>query len=123
MANIKGNSAAIYSPVGNQRLKNNTFGDYDNWEGQSFYIEDNNLYIEDNGYVTQHVKGANKNEIWLLSGQGKGELKISIYFVDYSGNAIYRSSEEFNSDDYTYISTYGVAPEKSNEILVQSKGN
>lgn len=122
MANIKGSSAAIYSPVGNEKLKNSDFNNYDSWNGESFYIENNNLYIRDNGYVTQKIKGANQNEIWTLSGRGKDNLKISVYFLDYDDNAIYRSSEQFNSTEYTYISTYGVAPKQSNVVFIKLEG-
>lgn len=123
MANIKGNSAAIYSPVGSQKLNNNNFSSYDSWNGESFYIEDNKVYIENNGYISQKITGANKNEIWLLSANGKGSFKISIRFIDYNGNAIYRSSEQFSLQDSAYFSTYGVAPAKTNGVLIQVEGS
>lgn len=123
MANIKGNSGAIYSPVGTQKLDNNNFNSYENWNGESFYIENNKLYIENNGYVSQKIIGANKNEIWLFSANGKGKFKTSLRFLDYSNNSIYNSSEDFKLDRKAYFSTYGVAPTKTNGVLVQIRGS
>ena len=123
MANIKGNSGAIYSPVGKQKLENNNFSNYEYWDGESFYVENNKLYIENDGYVSHKVIGANKNEIWLFSANGEGNFKISLRFLDYEDNSIYSSSEEFQLERNAYFSTYGVAPTKTNGVLIQIRGN
>ncbi len=123
MANIKGNSGAIYSPVGTQKLDNNDFSNYENWNGESFYIENGKLHIENEGYISQKVTGANKNEIWLFSANGKGDFKISLRFLDYNNNSIYNSSEDFKLNRKAYFSTYGVAPTKTNGVLVQIRGS
>ena len=119
MAHIGGKSAAIYSPVS----QSSSYIDLDNLDGESYYKEDNQLYIKDGGYISQNITGANNNEIWLLSADGKGNFKISLTFVDYNSNAIYTTSELCNNDRIRYFSTYGVAPKNANGVFIRIKGD
>lgn len=122
MGNIKGNTAAIYSPVSENSLGNSNFQNQNSWAGESFYINDEHLHIE-NGLVYQHIRGASQNEIWLLSCYaGNADLGLSISFLDEHSSVIYCSRQKFTSQDFHYSSVYGVAPTASRSILVRLTG-
>lgn len=122
MANIRGNSAAIYSTVSKQKLTNANFKTSDSWSGESYYIEEKVAHIK-NGKIYQYIRGANKNEIWLFSAEASGSFKMRVSFLDYNDNLILSSSENFDINDQRYVSTYGVAPEDANSALVRIEGD